>query len=80
MTKCPQCGYSEVPELKVNNQIMNHYVTEDSKRTVVMNRAEEKFTTTVGVGKDEVKTNWVRKDIFDKMPPTPVKQPEPTKK
>lgn len=68
MTKCPQCGYEEVPTPKERHSIMNKYVTADGKKTVFMNRLEERFDAIKGEGKDAVTIQWVRKDIFDKIP------------
>lgn len=64
-TKCPQCGYNEVPEIKTHHAVMNHYVTSDGKRQAVMNRDEKEFDATTGEGKDAVTTKWIRKDIYE---------------
>ena len=64
--KCPQCGYTAVPQNKTFSQIHNHYVTEDGKRSAIMNRAEAEFDAVPDATKPENTVKWIRKDVYDK--------------
>ena len=63
MTKCPQCGYSEIPEIKTHHAAMHTYVNETTGRKAVFNRLEDtiEFKSKDRDEKDVV-TTWVRED------------------
>lgn len=65
-TKCPQCGYSELPEIKSHHAVMNHYVNTETKEVCVINRNEEKFVGKVGKGDSAKEVQFIRQDIFEK--------------
>lgn len=65
MTKCPQCGYSEVNITKAQSNVMNRYVNKSKPTEVIMFNGDEKEVT---IGKDEKSmVTYIRKDVWDKL-------------
>jgi hypothetical protein len=65
-TKCPQCGYNEVPEVKTHHATMNQYVNVETKELAVMNHASEKLELNSGEGDNKKVTKWTLKSVWDK--------------
>ena len=73
--KCPNCGYTAVPQQRTHHNIMNHYVTADGKKTAIIPRQEEEFTATPNVNKPDETVQWIRKDVFDERKAKAAKVP-----
>ena len=66
MTKCPQCGYNELPETKQQHSIMNVYVNKSNpKEVVAMNRKEDSFTASRGPKDSPEEVEWVKQSIWE---------------
>jgi hypothetical protein len=78
--KCPQCGYTIVPENKTRHGVMNTFVTADGKRKTIMPRSEDEFDAIPDEKKPEEVVHWIREEIFLKRAADVKKAPSTTTK
>jgi hypothetical protein len=85
--KCAMCGYDDAPKSQLETHIMNHYVSADGKRTIVLNCKDETFTTKPPIDSERQPETFTRADVYTEQlaakqakTPAPASATNPLKK